>query len=125
MALSAAAAVLSTELEPLCTRDNHPMKYETVRSRSNPEHQPSYHCDFEGCSVRYDPMDGYFTLVGIDGHFFRLEEPGVNTLKCPVHDCWLYRQKDLGTQAGVRWRCGVEHCDYCYNAPTKGDWVRT
>jgi hypothetical protein len=42
-----------------------------------------------------------------------------------VHDCWLYRQEDLGTQAGARWCCGVEHCDYCFSAPTKGDWVRT
>ena len=117
--------VLSRELKPLCQRDNHPLKYESGRSRSNPEHQSSYHCGFEGCSVRYDPTDGYYTLLGVDEQVYRLEEPGVNTLKCPVHNCWLYRQQDLNTEAGVRWCCGIEHCHYCFNAPTKGDWVRT
>jgi len=117
--------VLSHELKPLCPRDNHRMKYESGRLRSNLEHQSSYHCGFEGCSVRYDSTDGYYTLLRFDEQVYRLDEPGVKTLKCPVHNCWLYRQQDLDTEMGVRWSCGIEHCHYCFNAPTKGDWVRT
>ena len=117
--------ILKSGLDPLCPRDNRPMKYESPRSRSNPEHQASYHCGFDGCSVRYEPLSGYYTLIGVDGHFFRLEEPGVNTLKCPMHNAWLYRKDNLNTESGVRWCCGVEHCEYCFYAPTKGDWVRT
>jgi hypothetical protein len=116
--------VLSRHLKPLCPRDNHRMKYESRSSRSNVEDDSSYHYDFEGCSVRYDSTDGYFTLLAIDNHTYRLAEPGVNTLKCPQHDSWLYRQKNLNGEGGVRWCCGVEDCDYSFNAPTKGDWVR-
>jgi len=115
--------VLNKAIKPLCPRDNHAMRYESARLRLYPEHQATYHCGFEDCSVRYDPEDGYFTLVAVDGHVFRLEEPGVNTLKCPAHHAWLYRKEDLNT--GVRWSCGIEHCRYCFDAPTKGDWVRT
>lgn len=121
----ASADVLSPHLKPLCPRDNHLMKFESGHARSNPEHQPAYHCGFQGCSVRYDSTDGYFILLGVDGHLYRLEEPGVNRLKCPVHNCWLYRQENLVIAPGVRWCCGIEHCDYSFVAPTKGDWVRT
>lgn len=29
----------------------------------SPETLSSYHCDFEGCSVRFDLMHGYFTVI--------------------------------------------------------------
>jgi hypothetical protein len=119
------AEILSHHLKPLCPRDNHVMNFESRRTRSDHEHQPSYHCGFNGCSVRYDLTYGYHTLIGIDDYVYGVEEPGVNTLKCPVHDRWLYRQINLDFQPGVRWRCGVDGCDYCFDASTKGDWVRT
>jgi len=118
------ADILSRHLKPLCPRDNHVMKYESRGLRSLADNQPSYHCGFDGCSVRYHSSDGYYTLLGIDDHAYRLEEPGVNTLKCPRHNSWLYRQEALDSEAGVRWRCGVEGCDYFFNAPNRGDWVR-
>ena len=119
------AEVLSRQLKPLCPRDNHVMKFESARSWSSHSHQSSYHCGFEGCSVRYDLINGYHTLLAVNDHVYGLEEPGVNTLECPMHKCWLYRELDLDTEPGVRWRCGIEGCDYCFEAPTKGDWVRT
>jgi hypothetical protein len=117
--------VLSHHLKPLCPRDNHVMKYESRGLRFFADDQTSYHCGFEGCSVRYDSADGYYTLLAIDDHAYRLEEPGVNTLKCPRHNSWLYRKEDFGANLGVRWCCGVDGCDYFFNAPNKGDWVRT
>ena len=116
---------LSKDARPLCPRDNHRMQYESSSSRRNPEEQGSYHCGYDDCSVRFDGTDGYYTLIGVDGSLFRLEEPGVNTRKCPVHDAWLYRKKDANDEAGVQWCCGIEGCQYCFDAPTKGDWVRT
>ncbi len=119
------AEVLSRHLKPLCSRDNHEMKFESRRSRSDREHHSSYHCNFNGCSVRYDLLYGYHTLIGVDDSVYGAEEPGVNTLKCPRHNCWLYRQLNVDNEPGVRWHCGIEGCEYCFDAPTKGDWVRT
>jgi hypothetical protein len=42
----------------------------------------------------------------------------------PLHGRWLYRRENIEAELGVRWFCGVEGCDYVYNANT-GDWVRT
>ena len=112
----AVAEVLGSHLRPLCSRDNRVMKYESAGS---------YHCGFEGCSVRYDPTDGYYMLIGMPGHANPVDEPGVNTLKCPTHGRWLYRQQSIQTEPGVGWRCGVEDCHYSYTADSKGDWVRT
>src|SRR5437879_12969057 len=89
----ASADVLSSHLRPLCWRDNHVMKSEPGRSWSNAENQASYHCGFEGYSVRYDSTDGYYMLIGMP----------------PSRD----------TTTG----CGIEGCDYGYDARTKGDWV--
>jgi len=119
------ATAVSLQLRPLCPRDNHSMHFESPKRRSNPGHQPSYHCGFAGCGVRFDPVYGYYTLVGIDGRFFHLEEPGVNTMKCPLHDAWLYRKEDFAAEPGVQWCCGVADCHYSLCASTKGDWVRT
>ena len=117
--------VLSGHLRPLCSRDNHVMTYESGAGRSNARHPASYHCGFEGCSVRYSPTDGYYMLIGMPNHANSVDEPGVNTLKCPRHGHWLYRRLNIDGEPGVRWRCGVEGCDYGHNASTKGDWVRT
>jgi hypothetical protein len=121
----ASADVLSSHLRPLCSRDNHVMKYESRGSWSNAGNQASYHCGFEGCSVRYNSTDGYYMLIGMPGHANPVDEPGVNTVKCPRHDHWLYRRQKIDAERSVRWSCGVEGCDYGYDADTKGDWVRT
>ncbi len=64
-------------------------------------------------------------LVGMPDHANAVDEPGVNTVKCPIHGRWLYRRENVEGEPGVRWFCGVEGCDYGYIANTKGDWVRT
>jgi hypothetical protein len=122
---ASSADVLSSHLKPLCSRDNHVMKYESKGSWSNADNQASYHCGFEGCSVRYDAGDGYYMLIGMPNHANPVGEPGVNTVKCPRHDQWLYRRQNIKTKPGVRWGCGVKGCNYDYNAIGKGDWVRT
>jgi hypothetical protein len=119
------AEVLSSHLKPLCSRDNHVMKYEPGGSRSNAENQASYHCGFEGCSVRYDSTDGYYMLIGMPDHPNPVDEPGVNTAKCPRHGHWLYRRENIDPQPGVVWSCGLEGCDYRYDASKKGAWVRS
>ena len=68
------------------------------------------------------PWISWFRRILYDCHF---DEPGVNTARCPIHGRWLYRREDIEAEAGVRWLCGVEGCDYRYSANTKGDWVRT
>jgi hypothetical protein len=30
-------------------------------------------------------------LMGMSDHAYALDEPGVNTVKCPIHGRWLYR----------------------------------
>jgi hypothetical protein len=114
------ADILNTHLKPLCSRDNHVMKYEAGGSRSNIEYQASYHCGFEGCSVRYDATDGYYMLIGMPAHGNPVDEPGVNTAKCPTHGHWLYRRKKASREPGVDWCCGVEGCDYRNDPNTKG-----
>ena len=110
---------LNSHLKPLCSRDNHVMKYEAGRSRSNSGYQASYHCGFEGCSVRYDASDGYYMLIGMPDHANPVDEPGVNTTKCPQHGNWLYRRRKASRKTGVDWCCGVEGCDYPSAADTK------
>jgi hypothetical protein len=116
---------LNTHLQPLCPRDDHAMKFESAGSRANTGLQASYHCGSGGCCVRYNSLEGYFTLMGSSGQTYTVEEPGVNTMECPVHGHWLYRQKNSDTEAGVRWRCGILGCDYSQESKTKGAWVRT
>ena len=119
------AALLNPHIKPLCPRDNHVMKFEGSHSRRNYEHQAAYHCGYDGSSVRYDTEAGYYTILCMDDNVYRLEEPGVNTLKCPIHAGWLYRQANGEPEPGARWHCGVEGCEYSFDARTKGDWVRT
>jgi hypothetical protein len=117
--------VLSGHLKPLCSRDSHVMKYELGGSRANSGHLASYHCGSVGCSVRYNSIFGYYMLIGMPGHAYPVDEPGVNTMKCPIHGHWLYRRKNIDAEPRIRWFCGVEDCHYGYLANTKGDWVRT
>jgi hypothetical protein len=72
----------------------------------------AYHCGYVGCSVRYNSIDGYYMLMGIPNHTYAIDEPGMNTLKCPRHGHWLYRQKNIDAEPGVSWCCDVEGCDY-------------
>jgi hypothetical protein len=51
-------------------------------------------------------------LIGMPDHANAIDEPGVNTARCPIHGSWLYRREDIEAEAGVRWVCGVEGCDY-------------
>jgi hypothetical protein len=106
------ADVLSGHLKPLCSRDNHVMKYEARDSRFNTGYEASYHCGFEGCSVRYDASNGYYMLIGMPDRANPVDEPGVNTAKCPSHDQWLYRRQRAARESGVDWCCGVEGCEY-------------
>jgi hypothetical protein len=119
----ASADVLNRHLKPLCSRDNHLMTYEAGGSRLNTG-QASYHCGFEGCSVRYDATDGYYMLIGMPNHANPVDEPGVNTTKCLSHKHWLYRRRNTDREAGVDWCCGVEGCDYRDNANTKSTRVQ-
>jgi hypothetical protein len=119
---SSSTATLNTHLKPLCSRDNNVMKYEAHRSRLNAGDEASFHCGFGGCSVRYNTNSGYFMLISMPEHANPVAEPGVNTLQCPKHHLWLYRRY-IDAEAGVLWGCGVEGCDYGYNAATKGDRV--
>jgi hypothetical protein len=103
---------LNRHLKPLCSRDNHLMKYESCGSRANTGNLASYHCGSLGCSVRYNSTDGYFMLIGIPDHTYAVEEPGVNSVKCPIHGCWLYRRENRDVEPRVRWFCSVEGCKY-------------
>lgn len=116
---------LGRHLKPLCSRDNHVMKYESAGSKANTGDRASYHCGVAGCSVRYSSTDGYYMLIGMPDHANPVDEPGVNILKCPKHDHWLYRRENIDAKPGVRWCCGIEGCDYGYDANTRGEWVRT
>jgi len=117
---------LSRHLEPICPRDDHVMRFEargiawkalpTDRRR---ETMPSYHCNFGGCSVRYDPANGYFTVVLEPEQPYFVEEPGVNLFQCPTHGAWLYRTKDQHTNSHLLWRCPVESCTYTHADPTR------
>jgi hypothetical protein len=71
----------------------------------------SYHCGYAGCSVRYTPGEGYFTIAETPNSPHAIEEPGANTLRCPRHGTWLYRSYDENSGVFTS-RCGIEDCDY-------------
>jgi hypothetical protein len=95
------AYVLDPMLGPLCPRDNKIMRYEASGLPSGTDNRPSYHCGHEGCSVRYDLANGYFTLVGMPEQINSVGEPGVKTLKCEKHEAWLYRRRDQDGESGA------------------------
>jgi hypothetical protein len=114
---------ISHTLEPICSRDEHRMHFEArgIFWRALPhdkevETLPSYHCNYEGCSVRYDPANGYFTVVLTPDQPYFIDEPGVNLLRCPRHGAWLYKTKTTssGVDSHFEWCCGVESCDYVH-----------
>jgi len=117
--------VLGARLEPVCPRDNKIMRYEASGLPSGTDNRPSYRCGYEGCSVRYDLANGYFTLVGMPDQINAAEEPGVNMLKCEKHGVWLYRRREQAKEWGDEWCCGVEGCKFCILACTNGSLVRT
>jgi len=55
-------------------------------------------------------------LIGMPDHANPLDEPGVNTMRCPRHDHWLYRRENIHAEPGIDWCCGVEGCDYRFLA---------
>ena len=111
--------VLSHSLEPVCPRDDRRMRYEPkgISWKATPADKelqtlPSYHCNFEGCSVRYDAGNGYYTVVNTPDQPYFIEEPGVNLLQCPRHGTWLYRAENRRGDSHIVWRCGIEECDF-------------
>lgn len=124
MTQPASAQPLNAKLEPLCPREDKIMRYQAIGVPSGTDSRPSYHCGYEGCSVRYDAADGYFTLMGAPKLMYPVEEPGVNTLRCEKHGTWLYRRRGRAKESGAAWGCGVEGCDYVAQAGTKGSWGR-
>jgi hypothetical protein len=92
------------------------MRYEAkgIESRSErvTHYTTSYHCNFAGCSVRYTPTDGYFTVIDMPDLPHFVEEPGANLLQCPRHGTWLFRGARKGGTKLFLWKCGVEGCDY-------------
>lgn len=119
-----AETVLNRSLEPLCTRDDHVMHYEpSDGSGKQDQTLASYRCNFEGCSVRYDPQNGYFTVINTPDQPYFLEEPGVNLLRCPVQGTWLYKAASNDDAAQYTWRCGVDGCDYDHSRQSAGSPV--
>jgi hypothetical protein len=117
-AQKAKPAALDKSLRPLCPRDGRVMTYEAAgiqwRDADGVQSLPSYRCGFMGCSVRYRPNNGYFTVVDVPDVPYFLEEPGVNRLRCPIHLSWLCRNADRGATEAKRWRCGAEGCGYVH-----------
>jgi hypothetical protein len=107
---------LGHSLRPLCPRHNYVMNYDEKGISWNdgtggePQSVPSYHCNYFGCSVRYIPEEGYFTIVDTPDVPHFVEEPGTNIHRCPLHGAWLYRFKEENAAPGYVWRCGVETC---------------
>jgi hypothetical protein len=118
-------AVLSHNLEPICPRDDHQMHFEakgiawkSAVDGSRREFLPSYHCNYDGCSVRYDLLNGYFTVVLTPEQPYFIEEPGVNLLRCPQHGTRLYRSASDSPDSRYEWHCGVEGCTYVHQLTT-------
>jgi len=137
---------ISHHLSPLCPRDNHVMCFEphgihwraegdrpigeTTRAYAGNTERfeykdmkqsiPCYRCT--ECRVLYTPEQGYFTVVEVPAQPSFVDEPGTNTLNCPVHKTWLYR-RERPNQAGFDWACGTDGCAYCHT-DVPGDWLR-
>jgi hypothetical protein len=113
------SGVLSRTLKPLCPRDSRVTHYERRVWRYGIH--ASYHCGYTGCSVRYTPQQGYFTVVKTPEQPYFVEEPATNVLQCPRHGAWLYRCQDE-KEARIVWRCGVEECQHTH-ADIPGPWL--
>jgi hypothetical protein len=108
------SGALSRRLEPLCPRHDHVMAYDGTGIRwregrdrhSRLQTVSSYHCGYFGCSVRYTPEEGYFTVVDTPDRPHFVEEPGTNVFQCSQDGTWMYRARG---QEGPLWRCGHSH----------------
>ena len=121
------STVMSRELEPRCPRDNHVMRYEPAGIQwKDPSGKtatlPSYHCPYMGCSVRYDPANGYFTVIGEPDLPYFVEEPATNLRRCPWHGAWLFRQVE-GLTGRFVLKCGAKDCAYAHS-DVGGIWLR-
>ena len=109
---------VSEELRPLCPRDGRVMHFDRTgvswREAGKQQARPCYSCADRGCSVRYTPLDGYFTAILMPDLPQAVEEPGVNLLKCPRHETWLFRAVAENAGDALIWRCGVPGCDYTH-----------
>ena len=118
MAQQTELQTLSELLKPLCPRDNRVMSFDArglAWLQERKQHAtPCYRCKYQGCGVRYTPLDGYFSAIMMPDLPQAVEEPGVNLLQCPRHNTWLYRTVAENTGDGLVWRCGVESCDYTH-----------
>jgi hypothetical protein len=108
---------MSESIAPLCPRDSRVMHYDAnglacSGEGENESAMPCYRCDYQGCSVHYTPLDGYFSVIRMPDLPQAVEEPGVNLLQCPRHDAWLYRSVAENPGERLVWQCGVEGCDY-------------
>jgi hypothetical protein len=148
MKTKSAGEVISLNISPLCIRDDHVMKFEPdgIHWREETEEKSksdlqgfaattqtfeyqdtkhavgSYHCGHGGCSVRYTPQQGYFTVIEEPEEPYFVDEPGANTLACPIHEAWLYRRRRANSEA-FEWACGIEGCTYCHT-DVPGNWLR-
>jgi hypothetical protein len=139
---------INQHISPLCPRDNNTMTFEPhaihwrretdAKEKSDAQElaattQPfeyedtdesigSYYCGDHGCSVRYTPEQGYFSVVEVPEQPYFVDEPGANTLTCPIHKTWLYR-REREDEEGFEWACGTEDCDYRHE-DVPGDWLR-
>ena len=115
-ARTAERPAINRSLHPLCPRDGRVMGYQASgiawRNGRDKQSLPSYHCGFTGCSVRFSPDQGYFTVVDVPDVPYFLEEPGINLMRCPVHGTWLCREHERGAPERLRWRCGSDSCSY-------------
>lgn len=116
---------ISHTLKPLCPRDDHVMHFEAegiswneLPSDKSPQTIASYHCGFEGCSVRFDNESGYFSVVFTPDQPYFIEEPGINLLRCPEHHTWLYRCASTNSDERYQWHCGVDGCQYVHAQKT-------
>ena len=109
---------LSDAIHPLCPRDSRLMRYDKKGFESHVEDElltlPCYRCDHQDCSLRYTPLDGYFTVIMMPDLGQPVEEPGINLLQCPRHEAWLYRCSAENSGEGLVWKCGVADCDYAH-----------
>ena len=108
---------LNQSIKPLCPRDRHVMCYDgkgipALGEADDDGAAPCYRCNCKGCTVRYTPVDGYFTVIEMPDLAQAVEEPGVNLLRCPRHAAWLYRAISETPGEDLVWRCGVQGCDY-------------
>jgi hypothetical protein len=107
---------LNNVIRPLCPRDSHVMHYDLKGTAgladTDSRIYSCYRCRYQGCTVRYSPYDGYFTVIGTPDLPEAVEEPGINLLQCLRHKTWLYRSTAENQGDRAVWRCGVEGCEY-------------